>query len=85
MAVSQARPELQNRTGLRPVRWPREAWVPLVAGLVWLWNAPSHGLLGFAFTVLPGCLLLSSGVAMLLWSGELRAPALRERLRAACG
>jgi pimeloyl-ACP methyl ester carboxylesterase len=72
VAVSEARPELQNRTGLRPVRWPREAWVPLVGGLVWLWNAPSHGLLGFAFTVLPGCLLLASGVAMLLWSGDLR-------------
>ena len=55
-----------------PVRWPAEAWLPLVAGLVWLWTAPGHGVLGFAFTVLPGCLLLGSGVGMLLFAGDLR-------------
>jgi hypothetical protein len=60
------------RTGPRPVRWPSEAWVPLIGGLVWLWNAPGHGVPGFLFTVLPGCLLLGSGVAMLLWPGDLR-------------
>ncbi len=56
----------------RFARWPREAWLPLLAGLLWLWNAPAHGPLGFLFSVLPGCLLLGSGVAMLLWSGDLR-------------
>jgi hypothetical protein len=54
------------------LRWPREAWLPLLAGLLWLWHAPSHGLAGFLFSVLPGCLLLSSGVAMLLMPGDRR-------------
>ena len=54
------------------VRWPREAWIPLLAGLFWLWRAPEHGLLGFLFSVLPGCLLLSSGFAMLLMPGDRR-------------
>jgi hypothetical protein len=54
------------------VRWPREAWIPLIAGLFWLWLAPAHGLLGFLFSVLPGCLLLGSGVAMLLMPGDRR-------------
>ncbi len=54
------------------VRWPREAWIPLLAGLFWLWRAPDHGLLGFLFSVLPGCLLLASGIAMLLMPGDRR-------------
>jgi dienelactone hydrolase len=54
------------------VRWPREAWLPLVAGLFWLWRAPEHGLMGFAFSVVPGCLLLGSGVSMLLMPGDRR-------------
>ena len=54
------------------LRWPREAWVPLLAGLFWLWRAPEHGILGFLFFVLPGCLMLGSGVSMLLWPGDLR-------------
>jgi hypothetical protein len=53
-------------------RWPREAWIPLLAGLFWLWRAPEHGLPGFVFSVLPGCLLLASGVAMLLMPGDRR-------------
>jgi dienelactone hydrolase len=56
----------------RTTRWPREAWIPLLAGLFWLWNAPGHGTLGFLFSVVPGCLLLGSGVAMLLMPGDLR-------------
>lgn len=54
------------------VRWPREAWIPLLAGLFWLWRAPGHGLPGFLFSVLPGCLLLSSGFAMLFMPGDRR-------------
>ena len=54
------------------VRWPREAWIPLLTGLYWLWRAPEHGLVGFVFSVLPGCLLLSSGFAMLLMPGDRR-------------
>jgi hypothetical protein len=54
------------------LRWPREAWFPLAAGLFWLWRAPEHGLPGFVFSVIPGCLLLGSGVAMLLMPGDRR-------------
>jgi len=53
-------------------RFPREAWVPLIAGLLWLWNAPWHGFIGFLFSVIPGCLLLASGVSMLLMPGDRR-------------
>jgi hypothetical protein len=56
----------------RDIRWPREAWIPLLAGLFWLWRAPAHGLPGFLFSVLPGCLLLASGFAMLLMPGDRR-------------
>jgi dienelactone hydrolase len=54
------------------VRYPRESWVPLLAGLWWMWHAPTHGLLGFLFSVVPGSLLLGAGVAMLLWPGDRR-------------
>jgi dienelactone hydrolase len=53
-------------------RFPIEAWVPLLAGLLWLWNAPWHGTIGFLFSVVPGCLLLGSGVSMLLMPGDRR-------------
>ena len=56
----------------RITRWPREAWIPLLAGLFWLWSAPSHGLSGLLFSVVPGCLLLGSGTAMLLFPGDRR-------------
>jgi hypothetical protein len=46
--------------------------VPLAAGLLWLWNAPWHGFVGFLFSVVPGCLLLASGVSMLLMPGDRR-------------
>jgi hypothetical protein len=55
-------------------RWMREGWVPLVAGLAWLWSAASFGVVGFLFSVLPGCLLLSSGVATLVFPGDARIP-----------
>jgi hypothetical protein len=53
-------------------RFSKEAWLPLLAGLLWLWRAPEHGLVGFLFSVIPGSLLLASGVAMLLWPGDRR-------------
>ena len=59
---------------LEPPRWPRTAWIPIVAGLAWLGCASSFGLVGFLFSVIPGCLLLSSGVSMLLYPGDLRIP-----------
>lgn len=53
-------------------RFPREAWIPLLVGLYWLWHAPSHGLPGFLASVFPGALLLGSGVSMLLMPGDNR-------------
>jgi len=53
-------------------RFSKEAWLPLLAGLFWLWRAPEHGFVGFLFSVIPGSLLLASGVAMLLWPGDRR-------------
>lgn len=55
-------------------RWHREAWVPIATGLVWLWCAASFGLVGFLFSMIPGCLLLASGVSMLLYPGDRRIP-----------
>lgn len=57
-----------------PRRWPREAWIPLIAGLLWLWCAASFGVVGFLFSVIPGCLLLSSGFSILVYPGDLRIP-----------
>jgi dienelactone hydrolase len=57
-----------------PRRWPREAWIPIIAGLLWLWHAASFGVVGFFFSLIPGCLLLSSGVSSLLYPGDLRIP-----------
>jgi dienelactone hydrolase len=53
-------------------RWAREAMVPIAGGLAWLWYAASFGAVGFLFSVIPGCLLLASGVSILLWPGDLR-------------
>jgi hypothetical protein len=55
-------------------RFPRAAWIPIVAGLTWLWCAASFGVVGFLFSVVPGCLLLASGVSTLLYPGDLRIP-----------
>jgi hypothetical protein len=54
------------------LRWPAESWLLLLAGLAWLWWAPAHGLPGLLLALLPGCLLLGSGVAMLLMPGDHR-------------
>jgi hypothetical protein len=59
---------------IEPSRWPRLAWIPIVSGLGWLACAASFGVVGFLFSVIPGCLLLSSGVSMLLYPGDLRIP-----------
>lgn len=53
-------------------RWPAEAWVPLFGGLAWLWQAPEYGLLGLILSLVPGCLLVGSGVSMLVMPGDRR-------------
>src|SRR5262245_43282061 len=71
-SLARARREPTERAVSPEVRRPREAWIPLIAGLFWLWRAPDHGLFGFLFGVLPGCLMLGSGVAMLMMPGDRR-------------
>ncbi len=53
-------------------RLSKAAWVPLLAGLSWLWIVPGHGIIATSLAALPGCLLLGSGVAMLLLPGDRR-------------
>jgi dienelactone hydrolase len=55
-------------------RWAPEALAPVAAGFLWLWHAPQSGVFGFLIMVLPGCLLLASGVSTLLYPGDLRIP-----------
>ncbi len=55
-------------------RWPTEAWIPLTAGVLWLWYAAGFGIVGFVFSLVPGCLLLSGGVSTLLYPGDTRIP-----------
>ena len=55
-------------------RWSPEALLPIIGGIVWLWCAASFGVVGFLFSMIPGCLLLSSGVSILLWPGDQRIP-----------
>ncbi len=47
-------------------------WVPLVAGLFWLVDGASSGFFGFVFSVVPGSLLVASGVAALRMPGDPR-------------
>ena len=55
-----------------PVRWPREAWVPLVSGIAWNTIAVSVGLPWGVLALLPGTFLLSAGAGMLLHPGDRR-------------
>ena len=55
----------ESRSGL-------DAWVPLGAGLLWLWLGTRHGVLGFLLALLPGVLLVCSGGARLLWREDKR-------------
>jgi dienelactone hydrolase len=54
------------------MRFSKDAWIPLAAGLSWLWIAPGHGFIFTGIAAVPGSLLLGSGVAMLLWPGDPR-------------
>lgn len=53
-------------------RFPKEALIPLLAGIAWLWPSASFGVLGFLGSLPPGCLLVGAGVAMMLWPGDHR-------------
>jgi len=53
-------------------RLPKAAWLPVLAGLSWLWLGAGHGILFTLLAALPGSLLLGSGVAQLLLAGDRR-------------
>jgi hypothetical protein len=53
-------------------RFPREALIPLLAGVAWLAPNAHFGFFGFFGSLPPGCLLLGSGLAMALWPGDHR-------------
>lgn len=55
-------------------RWAGVSIVPIAAGLLWLWCGAHSGVISFLFAVVPGCLLLSSGVSTLLYPGDVRIP-----------
>ncbi len=55
-------------------RWQPLSLIPTAVGLTWLWCAGDFGAVGFLFAVAPGLLLLSAGVAALLWPGDTRIP-----------
>ncbi len=55
-----------------PSRRPIQSWVPILSGLAWLWCAASFGLVGFLFSVIPGAMLLGSGMGALLFPGDRR-------------
>jgi dienelactone hydrolase len=54
------------------LRFPREAWLLVAAGLAWLGAASASGWIGYLLALVPGTLLLSSGVTLLLALGEAR-------------
>ncbi len=53
-------------------RFPRDAWLPALAGLGWLWLGAADGVLGALLSLLPGALLLGGGVSLLLVPGDRR-------------
>ena len=48
------------------------AWIPILTGLSWLSYAGDAGVIGYGLGVVPGGLLLATGVAVLLWPGDSR-------------
>ncbi len=57
---------------LGPAARAYEAGVPLIAGLFWLGAGLAAGGLGLVFSLVPGILLVATGAAELLWSGDRR-------------
>ncbi len=62
-------PEDDARASLRG---PKETWPAILAGLLWLSYGFDAGWLGFAVCLVPGLLLLGTGVPALLIPGDLR-------------
>lgn len=50
-----------------------EGWVALVAGLAWLGSASDSGWIPYLLSVIPGSLLVATGLANGLWPGDARA------------
>lgn len=55
-----------------PRQWDLWALLPVVAGLYWLLGDSSSGWLWWG--LLPACLMLSTGMGLLLWPGDSRLP-----------
>ncbi len=53
-------------------RRSHEAWLPLLAGLVWLAAGVSEGVAALLLALLPGVLLVATGAGELLWSDDRR-------------
>jgi len=53
-------------------RWPKQAWIPLLTGLLWLWTGFTSSVFGLVFCFLPGIVLTSTGVSLLLYPGDKR-------------
>lgn len=56
-----------------PSRWPLEAWIPVITGFLWLYMGFTTGLTGVVLGLIPGCLVLSCGVSLLFFPGDIRA------------
>jgi hypothetical protein len=65
-------PSVEESAVFDPVRWPREAWVPLATGIAWNIVGVAAGLPWGALALLPGTFLLASGAGMLLYPGDRR-------------
>jgi len=52
--------------------WREEAWLLVVAGVLWLTWGAAAGWLAFLSAALPGLLLTAAGVSNLLWPGDPR-------------
>jgi len=53
-------------------RLPKEAWIPLLTGLLWLWTGSVSGVLALCLCLLPGVVLMSTGTSLLLYPGDKR-------------
>src|SRR5262245_17362421 len=71
--VDMAAPPPHERSAVfDPVRWPREAWVPLASGIAWNTVGVTVGLPWGVLALLPGTFLLGAGAGMLLHPGDRR-------------